>query len=186
MRDIDDVVTIYLPTTEPLAALTASAILHPWVLFQTSADARAALLEALFDTAPQIRKIQFARQWNPRSGDLDPPDVDLDLPDWFDEPKLEEIEGPSDMVIEDFMETQTKGEWIVRTKHLARLTFEGFATFSDFYANDEPDIEVLDPNWNEHVMWIATHRVVTVTSEVRCTIVNNEVKNVVPIQVEVK
>lgn len=186
VRDLGDVVNLYLPTTEPITALTASATLDPWSLFQTSVDARAALLEGLFDTAPLVRNLDFARHWNPRTGDIESPAVDVGIPDWFDDAELDLIEGPSDMVIVGIVETQTPGDWIVTTKHLARLTFEGFATKADFYLYDEPDIEVLDADWNERVMRLATQRVVTVTSEVRCTINDNGVVKVEPIQVEIQ
>jgi hypothetical protein len=186
VRDLRDLANIYLPSAadEGATALTASHEQEPRVLLHQSPPVRAVLLEALFNTAPFIREQQFAAIWNPQDGGFDPPEVDLEIPEWLEDPDLDSIEGPSDVVINHVVETQTPGDWIVNTTHLAQLTFEAFALKADLITHDDPDVNVLEFDWNDHMSHVSTSRVVAVVTDVRCTFEGNDLTKAVPVQIE--
>ena len=186
VRNLRDLTNIYLP---PVSEAGGSYLIHsyaqdPQTLLRQSPEARATLLEALFETAPLLRRHQFARVYNPKEGDYDPPEVDLEIPEWIDEPTLDSIEGPSDMVINYVEETQSPGEWIANTTHLAMLTFDGFALKADLYIHDDPNVDVLEFDWNDHMAHVSTSRVVAVVSDVRCTFEDNDLTEATPVQLE--
>lgn len=186
VRNLRDLTNIYLPipTEADSTALVGSLAQDPQTLLYQSPSVRGALLEALFQTAPMIRTHHFAREWNPKEGDYETPDVDLEIPDWFDDPVLDVIEGPAGMVVNHAEETQTPSEWIVNTTHLVQLVFNGFALKSDLYVHDDPDVDVLEFDWNDHVSRVSTTRVAAVVSDIRCTFAGNELAKAIPIQIE--
>jgi hypothetical protein len=168
-RNLDEVASVFLPTTTEIPdAVLPSGEPNVLDLLKSSSDDRAVLLEALFEAAPLLRGMSFDHEWDPRDGGDVPPQFDLGLPSWMFQTEVNDITGPLGLAVTSAIETQTAGEWIVTTHHLATLRFEGFATKADYYVYDDPDVDLLDPDWNAHVVLVATDRVVGVTSDVRC------------------
>jgi hypothetical protein len=182
-RNLIEVANLFLPTTEPPATLIASAAQDVAGLLQHSPDARAIVLEALFESSALLRRMRFSPHWGVVEDDYVPPQYDLELPPWMEEPELDEIAGPSDMMVTDAVETSTPNDWIVTTHHLARLSFDGFATKSDYYTHDDPGVHLLDRDWNDHVVRISTDRVVGVTTDVRCTVRDQVITKAIAIQI---
>lgn len=170
VKDLQSLADRYLPAAE-LARRTPSPPtndLSAQQLLDVDPDARAAILEALWETNNRIRELDLVPRYNPREGDYDDPDVDIETPRDIDEPTLEDIEGPFNLVIEAVAPVEGERVFRVSCTHGLTMRFEGFLNKSDYYSRDEDndEIEVLDGDWNDHMMLVSFERAVRVDSTV--------------------
>lgn len=82
------------------------------------------------------------------------------------EPSVDVIEGFSDFEAEEVSEV-TEGILLVIYRCVANVLFTYFVPHGDYYSMSEQEstgIYILDPAWNEHVMWVESSRDVVIRS----------------------
>lgn len=171
VKDLRTLGDLYLAAAEQSATerVEPTTELSIRELLDVDPDARAAVLAALWGANDRIRELDLVPQYNPKEGEYDYPDVYLDIPPEVTDATLEYIEGPFDLAIEAVEPLQGDRVFAVSTRHRVTLRFDGFLDKSDYAVSDDEDIDVLDYDWNDHVMHVAFERHVLVDSSVTFT-----------------
>jgi len=122
---------------------------------------RATVTQALWDYNSELKGISWWPVDDPHHGGYSEPDHEVGLPYAFEDPSISYIDGPFEVSIDA---DEPVLDQPVTCTHQVMITFSGTMAKSEWYVDDQDEIDLWDGDLNDYYVGVEAHRTIELTT----------------------